>query len=87
MDSGDRPERGAMTRYESRDGRLRLFRGDSRRPHAITSGSVGVILTSPPYWVRGRGRPSAQRYAHALAVGFGRELEAESSRPTATSGW
>src|SRR6266508_954087 len=63
----------AMTRYESRDGRLRLFRGDSHRLHPITSGSVGVILTSPPYWVRGRGRPSAERYAHDLAVGFGRE--------------
>ena len=62
-----------MTRYESRDGRLRLFRGDSHRLHPITSGSVGVILTSPPYWVRGRGRPSAERYARDLAVGFGRE--------------
>ncbi len=62
-----------MTRYESRDGRLRLFCGDSHRLHPITSGSVGVILTSPPYWVRGRGRPSAERYAHDLAVGFGRE--------------
>src|SRR5437867_3735017 len=62
-----------MTLYESHDGRLRLFRGDSHRLHPITSGSVGVILTSPPYWVRGRGRPSAERYAHDLAVGFGRE--------------
>ena len=62
-----------MTLYESRDGRLRLFRGDSRRLHPIVSGSVGVILTSPPYWVRGRGRQSAERYARDLAVGFGRE--------------
>jgi DNA modification methylase len=62
-----------MTRYESRDGRLRLFRGDSHCLHPIASGSVGGILTSPPYWVRGRGRPSAARYAHDLAVGFGRE--------------
>ena len=62
-----------MTRYESRDGRLRLFRGDSHRLHPIRSGSIGVILTSPPYWVRGRGRASAERYAHDLAVGFGRE--------------
>ena len=62
-----------MTRYESRDGRLRLFRGDSRRLKPIPSGSVGVILTSPPYWVSGRGRASAERYAHDLVVGFGRE--------------
>jgi DNA modification methylase len=62
-----------MTRYESRDGRLRLFRGDSQDLSPIRSGSVGVILTSPPYWVRGRGRPAAERYAHDLAVGFGRE--------------
>ncbi len=62
-----------MTCYESRDGRLRLFRGDSHHLHPITSGSVGVILTSPPYWVKGRGRPSAERYARDLAVGFGRE--------------
>src|SRR3989449_9815221 len=62
-----------MTRYESRDGRLRLFRGDSHRLHPITTGSVGVIVTSPPYWARGRWRPSAERYAHDLAVGFRRE--------------
>ena len=62
-----------MTRYESRDGRLRLFRGDSHCLQPITTGSVGVIVTSPPYWVRGRGRPLAERYAHDLAVGFGRE--------------
>ena len=62
-----------MTRYESGDGRLRLFRGDSRRLGPIATGSVGVILTSPPYWIRGRGRSSAERYARELAVGFGRE--------------
>ena len=62
-----------MTRYESRDRRLRLFRGDSRHLHPIVSGSIGLILTSPPYWVRGRGGASAERYAHDLAVGFGRE--------------
>ncbi len=62
-----------MTRYESRDGRLRLFRGDSRRLHPIPTASVGVILTSPPYWIRGRGRASAERYARELAAGFGRE--------------
>ena len=63
----------AMTHYASRDGRLRLFRGDSRRLDAIASGSVGVILTSPPYWIRGRGRASAERYARELATGFGPE--------------
>ena len=62
-----------MTRYESRDGRLRLFRGDSRRLHPIPTASVGVILTSPPYWVSGRGRSPADRYARELAVSFGRE--------------
>ncbi len=62
-----------MIRYESRDGRLRLFRGDSRWLDPIATASVGVILTSPPYWVRGRGRSSAERYARDLAVGFGRE--------------
>jgi DNA modification methylase len=62
-----------MIRYESRDGRLCLLRGDSRRLDSIRTGSVGVILTSPPYWVRGRGRASAQRYARELAVVFGRE--------------
>lgn len=62
-----------MTRYESRDGRLRLFRGDSRRLDPVATGSVGVILTSPPYWIRGRGRSSAERYARDLALGFGRE--------------
>jgi len=73
VDDDPRDRRLTMTRYESRDGRLRLFRGDSHCLHPITTGSVGVIVTSPPYWVRGRGRPSAERYAHDLAVGFGRE--------------
>jgi DNA modification methylase len=62
-----------VKRYASRDGRLRLFVGDSRRLRAIATGSVGVILTSPPYWVRGRGRARAERYARELATGFGRE--------------
>lgn len=62
-----------MKRYASRDGRLRLFVGDSRRLAGIATGSVGVILTSPPYWVRGRGRARAERYARELAAGFGRE--------------
>jgi DNA modification methylase len=62
-----------VTRYESRDGRLILFRGDSRRLDPIATGSVGVILTSPPYWMRGRGRASAARYIRELAAGFGPE--------------
>jgi DNA modification methylase len=62
-----------MTCYESRDGRLRLLVGDSRRLDLIPPASVGVILTSPPYWVRGRGRRSAERYARDLAVSFGPE--------------
>ena len=71
-----------MTRYESRDGRLRLFRGDSRRLDPIASESVGVILTSPPYWVKGRGRSAAERYARDLVVGF----EAEWKRVLAPDG-
>lgn len=39
----------------------------------IPAASVAAIVTSPPYWVRGRGRESASRYAHALAVDYGRE--------------
>ena len=62
-----------MIRYESRDGRLRLFLGSSRRLTPIATASVGVILTSPPYWVQDRGRPAAERYARDLALGFGRE--------------
>jgi len=34
---------------------------------------VGVIVTSPPYWQRGRGVASADRWARALAVEFGPE--------------
>ena len=62
-----------MTHYASRDGRLRLFRGDSRGLVVIAGESVGVILTSPPYWIRGLGRASAERYARELAMGFGPE--------------
>jgi DNA modification methylase len=39
----------------------------------IATGSVAVILTSPPYWVTGRGRSVAGRYARDLVAGFGRE--------------
>jgi DNA modification methylase len=61
------------SRFESRDGRGCLLVGDSRRLDAIATGSVGVIFTSPPYWVRGRGRASAQAWARRLAVEFGVE--------------
>jgi len=59
--------------YASEDGSARLFVRDSRRLPGIATGSVGVILTSPPYWQKGRGLASAERYARWLAVGFGRE--------------
>jgi DNA modification methylase len=62
-----------MIQYQRRDGRLRLLVGDSRRLAGLREGSVGVILTSPPYWVRGGGRAAAERYARELAVGFGRQ--------------
>ncbi len=62
-----------MIRYDSRNGRLCLYRGDSRRLTPIATGSVAVILTSPPYWIRGRGRQSAERYARRLAVDFSPE--------------
>ena len=62
-----------MRRYASRDGRLRLYVVDSRRLAGVATGSVGVILTSPPYWVRGRGRAQAERFARELASGFARE--------------
>jgi DNA modification methylase len=39
----------------------------------IRARSVAVIVTAPPYWSRGRGRPSATRYARRLATRFGRE--------------
>jgi hypothetical protein len=47
--------------------------GDSRRLDPISTGSVGVIVTSPPYWMRGRGRDSAERWARTLAQEFGAE--------------
>lgn len=62
-----------MTVYVSRDGLGRLLRGDGRRLHGIAPGEVGVIITSPPYWTRGRGLASADRYARRLAVDFGRQ--------------
>ena len=62
-----------MRTYASADGRQRLYVGDSRRLDPIATGSVGVILTSPPYWQEGRGRAAAEAYARRLAVEFGRE--------------
>lgn len=59
--------------YASADGRHRLYVGDSRRLDPIASESVGVIVTSPPYWQAGRGPDSADRYARQLAVEFGPE--------------
>jgi DNA modification methylase len=59
--------------YESRDGRARLYQGDSRDLRAIKTGSVGVILTSPTYWITDEGRAAADRYARSLAVRFGPE--------------
>ena len=62
-----------MITFESRDGRARLYQGDSRDLSPIPTGSVGVILTSPPYWISDSGRAAADRYARSLAVVFGRE--------------
>ncbi len=59
--------------YRSADGRGVLLVGDSRKLSLIPDGSIAVILTSPPYWVRGRGVESASRYARRLAVEHGRE--------------
>ena len=61
------------TAYASRDGRMRLYRGDSRSLAPIRTASVGVIATSPPYWTAGRGLASANEHARRLAVDFGRE--------------
>ncbi|MFQ5899252.1 MAG: DNA-methyltransferase [Candidatus Methylomirabilia bacterium] len=62
-----------MVCYQSADGTGVLLVGDCRAMPMIADRSVSVILTSPPYWVRGRGRRPAVRYARGLAVEFGRE--------------
>jgi len=62
-----------VTTYASADGRGRLIVGDGRRLGAIATGEVAVIITSPPYWVRGRGLASAERWARTLAKEFGRQ--------------
>jgi len=59
--------------YSSRDGKLRLYQRDSRDLTPIGTGSVGVILTSPTYWISDSGRGAADRYAKSLATGFGPE--------------
>lgn len=64
-----------MTVYESRDGRSRLYQGDGRRLTGIATAEVGVIVTSPPYWTKGHGLASADRYARRLAVDFGRQWQ------------
>jgi DNA modification methylase len=50
-----------------------VYAADARRLEVLADGSVGVIFTSPPYWVRGRGRASAERWARGLAGEFGPE--------------
>lgn len=60
-------------RYQSANGKGILWVRDSKALPMVPTGSVAVILTSPPYWVRGRGRESAARYARRLAVDYARE--------------
>jgi DNA modification methylase len=59
--------------YRSVDSRGVLLVGDSRKLSMLPARSVAAILTSPPYWVRGRGVASAARYAGFLATQHGRE--------------
>ncbi len=63
----------AVRAWARADGRARLYQADSQRLGQIAAASIGVILTSPPYWVSNGGRSTADRYARRLAVGFGRE--------------
>lgn len=62
-----------MISYVSDDKKGLLLVRDSRSLSMIPNASIAVILTSPPYWVRGRGRTNAAIYAQRLAVEFGRE--------------
>ncbi len=62
-----------MVRYQSANGKGILLVDDSRSLPMIPARSVSVILTSPPYWVRGQGRGSAARYARQIATEYGRE--------------
>jgi DNA modification methylase len=59
--------------YMSDDNKGLLLVRDSRSLSVIPTASIAVILTSPPYWVRGRGRTKAAMYAQRLAAEFGRE--------------
>src|SRR5262249_58908624 len=61
----------AVIAFASRDGAARLYQGDSRSLGPIATGSVGIILTSPPYWITYESRAAAGRYARSLAVRFG----------------
>lgn len=62
-----------MVRYQDENGTGVLIVGDSRSMPVIRPRSVGVILTSPPYWVRGKGRESALCYARKIASSYSRE--------------
>ena len=62
-----------MISYMSDDNKGLLLVRDSRSLSVIPTASIAVILTSPPYWVRGRGRTKAAMYAQRLAAEFGRE--------------
>jgi DNA modification methylase len=59
--------------FAGRDGAGRLYQGDSRSLAPIATGSVGIILTSPPYWITDESRAAADRYARRFARGFGPE--------------
>jgi DNA modification methylase len=69
-----------VTAYESRDRQRRLYVCDARRLDPIATGSVGVIITSPPYWQTGRGLAAADRYARELATEFAPEWQRVLSR-------
>jgi DNA modification methylase len=62
-----------LVRYQSTDGKGILLVGDSRKVPVIPDRSVSVILTSPPYWVRGHGRESATRHCRQIAIQHGPE--------------
>ena len=59
--------------YASADGLTRVYAADSRRLPFLATGSVGVIITSPPYWQQGRGMAAARRWARQLAEEFSPE--------------
>jgi DNA modification methylase len=60
--------------YRSADGQRRMYAADSRRLPFLATGSVAAIVTSPSYWVRGRGRASAARWARDFAPEWRRVL-------------